>query len=481
MMMNVNYAYLLMAISLGFFAWLGITNALKKESSFDEYLSARNSQSWVSIGLSLFASGMGIWILFGPSEVGYYGGFYDVVGYALSSATPFILLANIGPIIRKITPEGVTLADYVKQRMGRTMQIYVGIISILYMLTFMFAEYIAIGKAMNFLSGMDPLIPIIAVGIVTTVYTAMGGLPVSIKTDRIQSYFVIWLIICILLIIATSGMSDMWENAKAYTPEDVEWGWTHGSISDYSTFEAGLALVLAITAAEMFSQGNWQRAWASENDLALRKGSYLAAGLCFIAVLLMGFLGTVKAGEGALNDPSIAFFELIKNYSTWVLAMFVIMGIALVCSSIDTLQNALVAVISRDITDNKISLKEARYVTVAIVPIAVILAWYLKDETLSVFRIFLVADLFAAATVLPIFLTLSDKITSKGSLMGAISGLLSVVVYGAITADLGTGIGYLTNPVNEWGLANLGVFLSALIGSGSVTIISSVIFNREET
>ena len=118
--------------------------------------------------------------------------------------------------------------------MKNMMNNYVGIISIIYMLTFMFAEYIAIGKAMNFLSGMDPLIPIIAVGIVTTTYTTMGGLPVSIKTDRIQAYFVIWLIICILLIIVTSGMSDMWENAKAYTPEDVEWGWLHGSISDYS-------------------------------------------------------------------------------------------------------------------------------------------------------------------------------------------------------------------------------------------------------
>ena len=39
------------------------------------FLSARNSQNWVMIGLSLFASGMGIWLLFGPSEVGYYGGF----------------------------------------------------------------------------------------------------------------------------------------------------------------------------------------------------------------------------------------------------------------------------------------------------------------------------------------------------------------------------------------------------------------------
>ena len=164
--------------------------------------------------------------------------------------------------------------------------------------------------------------------------------------------------------------------------------------------------------------------------------------------------------------------------------MFIIIGIALVCSSIDTLQNALVAVISRDITDGKISLKEARYVTIAIVPIAIILAWYLKDETLSVFRIFLVADLFAAATVLPIFLTLSDKVTPKGSLIGAVSGLLSVVVYGAVTADIGTGIGYLTNPVNEWGLANLGVFLSALIGSAdqvlrrNSTVVRAEIYKR---
>ena len=30
----------------------------------------------------------------------------------------------------------------------------------------------------------------------------------------------------------------------------------------------------------MFSQGNWQRAWASESDEALTKGAWLAAGVC---------------------------------------------------------------------------------------------------------------------------------------------------------------------------------------------------------
>ena len=475
-MISSGIAYLLLFLILLFFGWLGLKSSGGKSLDNDDFLSARGSQNWIMIGLSLFASGMGIWILFGPSEVGYYGGFYDVFGYALSSATPFLLLAYLGPLIRNITPNGVTLADYVRQKMGRPMQLYVGIISIIYMFTFMFAEYIAIGRAIEFLSGINFLIPIICVAIVTTAYTVMGGLPVSIKTDRIQSFFIIWLVVCVVLFIINEGFGNTLDDAKAYNPEDT---WSIGSISDYSTFEAGLALVLAITAAEMFSQGNWQRTRASESDDSLRKGAILASVLCFIAVLLFGFLGTVTAGRGALVDPSIAFFELIRDYPEPILAMFLVLGIALVCSSIDTLQNAVVAVVSRDLSDSKLDLRGARYAAICMAPIAILLAWYYADDAPSVFQIYLIADLFAAATVLPIFLSLSDRITSTGSLVGAIFGLISVVIYGTITSDFQTGIDYLTNPTNEFGLANLGVFSSALLGSAIMTIIISEAENSQ--
>ena len=475
-MISLTIGYILILVSLAFFAWLGYHESQKIKLDNDSFLSARNSQNWIMIGLSLFASGMGIWILFGPSEVGYYGGFYDVFGYALSSATPFLLLAYLGPIIRTLTPEGVTLADFVRQKMGRPMQLYVGIISILYMFAFMFAEYIAIGRAVEFLSGIDFLIPIILVAIVTTFYTVIGGLPVSIKTDRIQSFFIIWLVVCVVIFILNEGINSTFDDAKAYNPEDA---WSIGSISDYSTFEAGLALVLAITAAEMFSQGNWQRTWASENNDALRKGAFLASLLCFVAVLLFGYLGTVAAGRGLISDPSLAFFELIKDYNALILSMFLVLGIALVCSSIDTLQNAIVAVVSRDLTDSNMGIAQARYAAISVAPIAIILAWYYADDALSVFRIFLVADLFAAATVLPIFLSLSDRVTANGGLVGAVFGLISVVIYGIFISDLETGIEYLTNPIDENGLANLGVFLSALIGSALVTIIVSEIENNQ--
>ena len=472
-MISTTIGFYLLFFTLSFFLWLAVKESSGEKVDNDNFLSARSSQNWILIGLSLFASGMGIWVLFGPSEVGYYGGFFDVLGYALSSATPFLLLAYFGPLIRNLTPEGITLADFVRRKAGRPLQLYVGIISIFYMFTFMFAEYIAIGRAVEFLSGVDFLVPIIFIAIVTTFYTGIGGLPISIKTDRIQSLFIIWLIICVILLIFNEGFFNILEDAKAHTPEDIEYDWHHGSISDYTTFEAGLALILAITAAEMFSQGNWQRTWASENNEALQKGAILASILCFVTVILFGFLGTVIAGRGALLDPSISFFELIRDYPEPILSMFFVLAIALVCSSLDTLQNAIAAVVSRDLMDSQVSIIQVRYIVIITAPAAIFLAWYYSDDALSVFRIFLVADLFAAATVLPIFLLLSERVTPNGSLIGSIFGLLSVVLYGFFSSNLQTGINYLTNPVNELGLANLYVFLSALFGSALVTILIS--------
>ena len=480
--MDTNIAYGLMLATLGFFGYIGYQAATEKELGTDEYLSARGTQNWLRIGLSLFASGMGIWILFGPSENGYYGGFWDVVGYAVSASTPFILLAYVGPMIRDKLPDGVTLADYVRMRIGRPMQIYVGVISVIYMFTFLFAEFTAIGKAMKVLSDMNPLIPMIAVGVVTVGYTAYGGLPASLRTDRIQAWVVLWLVIALLLIVFAGDLSNLISDAKAYNPED---DWSIGSMSYMDSFKSGLALVLAITAAEMFSQGNWQRSWASEDNEALKKGSLLAAALVLPLVFIMGVLGTVAAAEGAADDPSAAFFILLEDVHILVIAGFVVLGIALVCSSVDTLQNAVSASITRDLSDGKMGLKQARIVTVAMIPLAIYLATgptigSFTFNATSVFGIFLFADLLAAATVLPVLLTLSEKIKSEAALAGAVCGLISVVIYGVYTADLSTGIGYLTSPTNEFGLANLEVFVSALVGSGLVTALGSIILENFE-
>jgi len=306
------------------------------------------------------------------------------------------------------------------------------------------------------------------VGIVTAAYISQGGLPASLATDRVQAWTIMFLVVALLLVLFGGDINGLIADAKAYNPED---SWSIGSMSDMDSFQSGLALVVAITAAEMFSQGNWQRAWASESDEALTKGAWLAAGLVLPLVFVMGVLGTVVAGQGAVDDPSAAFFYLIEDAGVLFIAAFIVLAIALVCSSVDTLQNAVVASISRDLSDGSMNLQNARYLTISLIPIAIILATNVGAS--SVFQIFLFADLLAAATVMPVLLSLWREVSARGALLGAVCGLLSVVAYGTFTGDLGTGIGYVFSPTNEFGLANLNVFLSAVMGSALVTVVGS--------
>lgn len=480
--MDTNIAFLLMLTTLFVFAYFGFKSTSFNSIDSDQYLSARGTQNWVRIGLSLFASGMGIWIFFGPSEVGYYGGFWDVLGYAVACATPFYILYRVGPLIREKLPSGVTLADYVRMKIGRPMQIYVGIISIIYMFTILFAEFTAIGKAMEILSGISPIYSMLAVALVTTAYTTYGGLPSSLATDRIQAWVVIWLLVTLLMLLLIGDIETIITDAKRFNPEDVN---SYGSISYMDTFSSGLALVLAITSAEMFSQGNWQRAWASEDDKALKKGSLLAAILVLPLIFIMGFLGTTVAGRGAAADPASAFFILLNDANVILISGFIVLGTALVCSSVDTLQNAIAASVTRDMSNGKLNVNQSRIITLAMIPLAIYLAngpevFGYRFDTLGVFKIYLFADLLAAATVMPILLTLWNKINPSFAFFGAISGLLSVILYGTISSDFSTGIGYLTSPTNEYGLANLNVFLSALAGSTLITVLGSYVMQSDE-
>ena len=479
--METNTAYLLTACILAAFGYIGL-QASNRETDDDSYLSSRGTQDWRGIGLSLFASGMGVWILLGPAEVAYYGGFWDVTGYAVSSMTPFLLLAYIGPMIRDSIPDGITLADYARQRLGRGMQIYVGAISILYMFTFLFAEFTAIGKVMEHISGMNPLAPMIMVGAVTAAYTAYGGLPASLATDRFQALIISVLVTLVLLVLLGGAPGQMLEDARAYNTDDA---WSVGSISHMQSFESGLALVVAITAAEMFSQGNWQRVYASKDDDSLRKGALLAAAMVFPLVFAMGFLGTVAAGRGGVGDPSIAFFYVLGETSFLVASVLIVLVVSLVCSSADTLQNAIVASYSRDISDGEMDLITSRLATVAMIPLAIYMAsgptiFGFEINALSVFGIFLFADMLAAATVSPVLLTLWGGVSSRGAFLGCLAGFASVALYGLLDPPSGSDFYmYIINPTvdaipaHEGGLTNLWAFLSAIVGSTVVTVVGS--------
>ena len=191
----------------------------KTKVTFDanDYLAARNSQGVVSMTLSYFVSGMGLWVIFAAPEAAVVGGSIALAGYALSTMFPLLLFGVIAPAMRKNVPRGFTLIEFVRARLGWYNAVYVGLLSLFYMSLYLTAELSSAGSLASGLSLIprldntfwegdtvtlpQPLGPILGVSLITLAYTGFGGLPVSILTDRIQGVAVF--ILTLIILIAT--------------------------------------------------------------------------------------------------------------------------------------------------------------------------------------------------------------------------------------------------------------------------------------
>ncbi len=454
--MDPTTAVIAAALTLALFAAVGVRAGRTGARDRDAYLAARATQRSGALALSFFASGAGAWVLFAPPEVGVLAGGLGALGYGLAAAAPFAVLAWLGPRIRARVPAGVTLTDFVRLRFGRPVQAYTAVVSVAYMFIFVTAELTAIGGVLALLAGVDPWIPIVAVAAVTAGYTAYGGLPASLRTDRWQAWLVLGLAAAAVVVVSIDDGAPL-SHARAgglFEP-------TVGGL------EALVVLVIAVTAANLFHQGYWQRSWAATDDRQLARGALGAALLSVPVVALLAALGTVAAGAGVVEVPSLAFFSLLTDLPAAVVLLVVVLAVALVCSSTDTLQNGLVALVSQDVADGRLRLGAARLVTIALTVPAVVIA----VQGHSVLRLFLVADLLAAATVVPVLLGLWRRATAGGALAGAVAGLLAVVAVGwAGTGSVAGGLRLLTLPDG----LDLGAFVAAPVASTVVSLAAGV-------
>jgi solute:Na+ symporter, SSS family len=175
-MVDPGIGLLLTAAALVAFAWVGVQAAARfGVGDRDPYLTARSSQPATPIALSFFASALGAWILFAPPEVGTFGGFLGIAGYAVGQAAAVAVFAALGPRIRALMPQGTTILEFVRERFGRVLQAYVGAVAVVYMFVFLTAELTAIGGVLASLAGVGPAIPILAVSAATPADNANGG------------------------------------------------------------------------------------------------------------------------------------------------------------------------------------------------------------------------------------------------------------------------------------------------------------------
>jgi Na+/proline symporter len=439
-----------LAAALAFFVWVALRDRSRVEN-LDDYLTARGSQGALTLGLSFLASGLGGWVLFVPPEIGAFVGPVAVVGYALAAALPFWVLAACGPAIRRRMPQGRTIAEYAQERFGRGMRLWVTALSVLYMLCFITAELTAIGSITAMLSELPGSAVIVAVSVTTLIYTTWGGLRASLVTDKWQAWLLLLLlavvVVVVLVHLPAGGTPLAWPTAPLE-----------------ASLSVALTLVIAVTAANMFHQGYWQRLWSARDDSELRRGAGLGGLLTVPVMLIMGALGMLSMALGkSPGSPPIPFFALLSDAPSWLALPVLILAVALVASSVDTLQSGIASLVVT--ARPNVTLTSARWVTVLLmVPVVLV-----SLQGLSVLRLFLIADLLCATAVVPVMLGLWQRMTPRAAVVGSVAGLVGAVLPGWISSGSVTaGLLAASFPT---GIPTLAPFLGALVASSAASIV----------
>lgn len=437
-----------LAAALLVFTWLGLRARLA-DGGLDDYVTARNTQGARALGLSFLASGMGGWILFAPPEVGAMVGPVALAGYALGAALPFLVFAFCGPAIRRLLPEGRSIGEFAQTCYGRGVRHYVSLISVLYMLCFLTAELTAIGAITSLLSDLNGNLVVLGVAITTLIYTAWGGLRASIVTDQWQAF----LLIALLAIVGFVGLQQLPDVTTARLPD----------VPTTSALSVALTLVIAVTAANLFHQGYWQRLWSARDTATLSRGALLGGITTIVVVAVVGGLGIMAALSGAsLGNPPIPFFAMLSEAPAWLTIPALILAITLVASSVDTLQNALA---SLAVTEKQgLSINSARWFTVVLMIPVVMVAL----QGISVLRLFLIADLLCATAVIPVLLGLWQKMTTTAAILGGLAGLLGAILPGWIAG--GSMVAGLEAASFPGSIPTLMPFVGALMGSGLTSV-----------
>lgn len=441
--------------ALGLFALVGVRAG--GEDDLEQYLVARDSQSGMGLGLSFLASGLGAWMLFAPPEVGARVGLLGVVGYAVAVVAPLLALGLAGRRLRELMPSGHGLTEFVQARFGRTAHGAVIVITLLYMLVATVAELTAAGALLERLTGLDARIAILAVVVVTLAYTAYGGLRASLRTDRWQS----WLLLALLTIVGIAVVAGIESPGAAIAGSGL-------LEMDIAGLEAAVTLVVAIVVTTLFNNGYWQRVWSATDAPALRQGVVVGSVLRVLPLLAVGVAGILAVGAGLdLGEPPVPFFALLSGQSDAVLLVVVLVAVALVTSSVDTLENGMGALIATEWP--RVSLRAARIATV-VTMIPVTIAAF---QGYSILRILLIADLLCAAAVVPVLLGLWSRATATGAVAGIGAGLAGSAVPALLGgAGPGEALRSVTFPDAQIELAP---FAGALIVSTVVAVVAATL------
>ncbi|KAI8800337.1 hypothetical protein BJ742DRAFT_841981, partial [Cladochytrium replicatum] len=461
-------------VAIGMFAMVvSFYSSKSKPTTVDFFLTARSSSPTLSIAGSFYATSLGAWVVFSMPSYVVTAGIVGLVFYALSSGLPIIMIAYVGSVVQKKFPYIISIGDFARWRFGTVMRFYVSLLMLFIMSVGLTAEYTSVGNLFELVLGGQREVPILVVAIVTTIYTAYGGLYVSILTDVVQAVMTVILLVVIYIYVAVT-----------FRPTELPpLNQTLGP--NYLGYAAIAVMPISLAAATVFSEAFWQRVWASADDRSLKNGSIIAAVGISLTCFLFGFGGFLSIWAGIpQSDPygTTAFFDLLKasgdTAPTWIVILVALITVIMNEGSVDSYQTALTNTLSA-LFLRTLPLWVSRLAVIVInIPIVIVALM-----RVSVLSLFLIGNVLSTISAIPLLCGLSERLdgyVSEGAaLFGVVTGFIGVSGLGWITmGNLADGLNYIFFVSYDWPTFVVGPIASiagiALYAGGEMIVRKSM-------
>ncbi len=435
----VNYAtlcgYLLVIVAIGLFF-------SKKNNSTNDFFLGGNRIPWWAAGISIYATMLSAITYLSQPALAFAFDWQVYLGYfTILLIAPLVTRYYI-PYFRRLNI--TTAYEYLENRFDIRLRLFGSISFVLFQLARMGVVVYLPALALSTVMGMDIFLAIIIMGILSILYTVMGGIEAVIWTDVLQVGVLIFGLVIGVVYISNhvdGGVSEVSRIAMAdQKMRMVDWRFSWTEVVTWSLFLGAFALNIAPYTAD---QTVVQRYMSTRDEQASVKSMWISAWMVIPAGVLTFSMGTFLYAYYKLNPELLVigmetdrvFPLFIANQLPAGFAGLVIAGIfSASMSSLDSSMHSVSTVVTIDFykrfslnTTEEGSFSVARRTTVLVgvigTCVACVMALYPVQSLFFLFQeiIGLAGSALAGIFILGIFF---PRTNGHGALVGAVVSIV---------------------------------------------------------
>ena len=280
---SVLVVYLAALVGLG--AWFS-----RREQGTADYFLAGRRIPWWAAGISLYATQLSAITYLATPAVAFAGDWRILPSLAMILAVTPIVVKFYLPFYRRL---GVSTAyEYLERRFDPWVRGYGSLAFVLFQLGRMAVVVYLPALALAAVTGFDLRWSIVAMGVLATVYTVLGGMEAVIWTDVLQALVLLGGVI-LALVIAILGFEEPAAFLSTAAAEGKLHLWAEGwSITGLATWSILLGSFLLQFGPYTTDQAVVQRYMTTRDERSAARGIYLNGWMSLPAGALFFLLGT---------------------------------------------------------------------------------------------------------------------------------------------------------------------------------------------